>query len=170
MRVNAEPEIRFWLNVRSSRDGCWQWRGGVRGHMGYGAIRVGTRKIATHRYSWSLHFGDIPDGLAVLHSCDNPKCVRPDHLFLGTDMDNARDRDTKGRRTPLRGAEHGRSVVTEEQATALMADYLAAPVIGNRKQFGTRRRLAEKYGITEANVQNIVYGRTWNHATKKEMP
>jgi hypothetical protein len=77
--------------------GCWLWLGST-GRGGYGRIRVGGNRTArTHRLAWELNRGPIPDGLHVLHKCDTPCCINPDHLFLGTPLDNAHDRDRKGR-------------------------------------------------------------------------
>ena len=93
---------RFWSRVRRS-DGCWEWIG-VRTVKRYGRHTepLTGRKLRAHRLSWEIHFGPIPDGLCVLHHCDNPPCVRPDHLFLGTDKDNSVDRVRKGRNVPAR--------------------------------------------------------------------
>lgn len=85
---------RFWSMVHKS-DGCWLWTGDTSG--GYGAIKDAGRKIMAHRFSYKLHYGPIEDGKLVLHQCDVPQCVRPDHLFVGTDADNQRDCFTKGR-------------------------------------------------------------------------
>ena len=92
-------EDRFWSKVRKADgDGCWEWMG-ARVKTGYGQIgRSRTRQlIATHRLSWELYRGAIPSGLCVCHRCDNPRCVRPDHLFLGTQADNIHDMVAKGR-------------------------------------------------------------------------
>lgn len=76
--------------------GCWLWMGHCSGR--YGRMRVGGNKAeGAHRLSWRLHRGEIPAGMLVCHKCDTPLCVNPDHLFIGTDADNARDRDSKGR-------------------------------------------------------------------------
>lgn len=95
-------DIRFWNRVdkngptvRVELGPCWVWMGGT-DIGGYGAIK-GTKRTSTHRVSWELHYGLIPDGLCVLHHCDNPPCVRPEHLFLGTRKDNAHDMIAKGR-------------------------------------------------------------------------
>ena len=90
---NIPAETRFWAQVQKGAE-CWEWVG-CRLWNGYGQIKVGGKKTKAHRYSWQLHYGDI-SGL-VLHKCDNPACVRPDHLYLGDQKDNARDRDTRGR-------------------------------------------------------------------------
>ena len=87
---------RFWSKVRKA-DGCWEWTGAAT-ERGYGVLGRGERGLGNekaHRVSWMLHHGQIPDGLWVLHRCDNPKCVRPDHLFLGTSDDNIADMHAK---------------------------------------------------------------------------
>jgi len=87
----------FWARVNKS-DGCWEWTG-RKMYFGYGSIRLyrNAPQISSHRASWQIHFGEIPEGLCVLHRCDNPSCVRPDHLFLGTIQDNNMDAKQKGR-------------------------------------------------------------------------
>lgn len=89
-------EDRFWRQVVRSAT-CWEWTG-VRTAKGYGRVSIAGRYIYVHRVSWEWHRGPIPPGLLVLHHCDNPPCVRPDHLWLGTMLDNVRDMDSKGRR------------------------------------------------------------------------
>lgn len=89
---------RFWSKVRKS-DGCWLWTDKPHAPWGYGRLgnAINGKEIKAHRLSWMLHFGPIPDGLGVLHKCDTPLCVRPDHLFLGTQLDNVHDCVAKGR-------------------------------------------------------------------------
>lgn len=86
---------RFWQKVKKS-DSCWEWQG-ANVPKGYGIIGKDGRNQYAHRVSWELHTGVIPKGLLVCHHCDNPKCVRPDHLFVGTHQDNLRDMSRKGR-------------------------------------------------------------------------
>ena len=101
---------RFWKKVRKGegREDCWEWtaariKSSRTGELGYGAITVGSKRDKTkrteyaHRLSWIINYGEISDGLSVLHQCDNPACVRPDHLFLGTTKDNAVDMANKDR-------------------------------------------------------------------------
>ena len=85
----------FWRKVTKS-DGCWEWTGSC-GAKGYGQVGVKGKNLRTHRVSWELTNGKIPEQLIVCHHCDNPKCVRPDHLFLGTNKDNTQDMLSKGR-------------------------------------------------------------------------
>lgn len=92
---NITPETRFWAKVRKS-DGCWSWLA-TTDNDGYGKIKVSSKDGLAHRFSWQLHFGPIPKGMRVLHTCDNPPCTNPKHLFLGTNQDNTRDAIAKGR-------------------------------------------------------------------------
>ena len=93
--VRSPVESRFWQYVHKS-NGCWTWIGWKQ-QQGYGLIASGRNALLAHRASWMIHFGTIPHGLLVCHRCDNPPCVRPDHLFLGTYKDNSMDSQRKGR-------------------------------------------------------------------------
>ena len=90
---------RFWAKVCKT-NGCWTWTASKNPH-GYGQIRLSGKLTLAHRVSWTIHNGVIPEGLFVLHICDNPPCVRPDHLFLGTQKDNIRDAVAKKRHSML---------------------------------------------------------------------
>jgi DNA-binding CsgD family transcriptional regulator len=90
------PTERFWRKVRKGEE-CWEWTGFRVPPLGYGRFRLNDEQTWAHRVSWELTFGPIPEGLQVCHRCDNPPCVRPDHLFLGTPLDNVRDMIGKGR-------------------------------------------------------------------------
>jgi hypothetical protein len=97
MKGKQEPlSVRFWRFVEKT-ESCWLWRGGRISKTGYGTTSVMRKRILAHRASWELHNGPIPSGLWVLHTCDNPICVNPAHLFLGDRADNMRDAFQKGR-------------------------------------------------------------------------
>lgn len=86
---------RFWSKVQKT-DSCWLWKG-AKNQFGYGFFRLGSRNEVAHRVSYNWIKGEIPSGLLVLHTCDNPSCVNPDHLFIGTHSDNMRDMYRKKR-------------------------------------------------------------------------
>lgn len=152
--MNQRHVERFWARVQKS-DGCWEWtasRRGGRPGAEYGAFSVGRRSVSAHRFSWELHRGLVPEGLMVLHECDNPKCVRPDHLFLGTNLDNIDDMVKKERQS--RGETHGMHRLTE-------ADVLAA-----RERYATGESvedLARQLGVARVTMQQAITGRTWKH-------
>jgi hypothetical protein len=99
MLLDPTTIARFWTHVSKSTepDGCWLWTGRPNGRFGYGRFWIKQSRYLTHRVSWTINNGPIPDGMLVLHSCDNPPCVNPAHLFLGTHLTNRRDCIEKGR-------------------------------------------------------------------------
>lgn len=145
---------RFWskVAVTANPDKCWEWQAST-GHFGYGWIAWGKRPEHAHRVSWLLTYGEIPDRLFVLHSCDNPSCVNPKHLFLGTHLDNARDKEAKGRHIPAKGERHGCSKLTRIQVEEIRMRYIPGKV--------TQKMLAKEYGVTQAMIGNIVRGDNW---------
>lgn len=143
----------FWKYVEPIMDdrGCWEWRGGL-GRFGYGAMNVNGKTQRAHRVAWTIHRGDVPEGLCVLHRCDNPPCVNPAHLFLGTYLDNVRDMDEKGRRksNPRYGKENGNAKLTSEQAAEIVRRY-------NSGEKGTA--LAREFGMSQPRVSAIICAR-----------
>lgn len=87
----------FWFKVNKIPNGCWEWTAATQGNNDYGAFSINQKVYATHRLSYEMHYGPIPEGMLVCHKCDNPICVNPDHLWLGTQQDNMTDKVTKGR-------------------------------------------------------------------------
>jgi hypothetical protein len=144
---------RFWQRVAKG-DGCWEWTG-KRDKNGYGRVYLGGGREArregfAHRVSYTIHFGPIPDGLDVLHHCDAPRCVRPDHFFLGTQTDNMRDMDAKGRRAPrARATECGRGHATSRETTDERGRCLECKRLRDREA-KRRRRARDPEGIRRA--------------------
>lgn len=160
-RARRRPIVeRFWPKVARG-DGCWEWTG----HKleGYGRITEGGdngKDLAAHRVSWEIHCGPIPDGLCVCHHCDNPSCVRPDHLFLGTPQDNARDMASKGR-APLqrhphlyRGTAKGGCKLTEDAVREIRK-------LGETDM--TQRAIARQFGVAPPVICTILKRTAWAH-------
>jgi hypothetical protein len=121
---------------------------------------VGGRQMPAHRYGWELRNGPIPEGLLALHHCDNPPCVRPDHLFPGSQAENVEDRDRKGR--TARGERVSRARLTEEQVKEIRRRYRPRhPTDGGRA-------LAREFGVDDAAVTHVVRGRDWRHVLVEE--
>jgi len=93
---SEETIQRFNSHIKYT-DACWEWTGAIRG--GYGAVVINKKCYRAHRVAWVIRFGDIPNGMCVCHHCDNPRCVRPDHLWLGTQQENQEDKIRKGRQS-----------------------------------------------------------------------
>ncbi len=154
---NLPPLARFWLQVRKEVNGCWIWVGS--GNT-YGVIRVNNRPVKAHRFSWELHEGPIPNGLRVLHNCpdgDNPRCVNPNHLFLGTDNDNIKDMVKKGRST--RGERNCKAKLTEQEVLEIRSRFTPK----KKKGSGAASVLAREFGITRSQISFITSGRQWKH-------
>jgi len=156
------PETRFWLKVNkrgayfSVLGRCWIWTGRKSSGMQYGLMVINGRGIYVHRYSWELHNELIPKGLCVLHKCDNPVCVNPNHLFLGTRTDNSIDRDSKERQA--RGIGHPNSKLTDKQVKDIRSNY-------KRGSYGrsNRNQLAEEFGVSISTIKRVINRTSWRH-------
>lgn len=140
---------RFWSRAERGPD-CWEWQGYRRPDR-YGLVGGRTTpKILAHRLAWQLTYGPIPTGLFVCHHCDNPPCVRPDHLFLGTQTDNMRDAAKKGRIYSGIGARRAMAKVTPQQVREI------------RSLTGlTLKQIGMRYGIKASQVSKIRLGQCW---------
>ncbi len=102
---------------------CWNWSGGIWNDTGRGRVKIKGMWFATHRLSWELAISPIPDGLWVLHKCDNGLCLNPDHLFLGTCLDNVKERQQKGRCADIKGLKNPMAKLTDEHVLEIQSKY-----------------------------------------------
>jgi hypothetical protein len=146
-------EVRFFRHLgRKTASGCILWAGHIDKDSGYGKLV----KIMAHRVSYELFIGPIPEGLLVCHRCDNPPCINPMHLFLGTIADNNADKVSKGRQA--QGEKLSLAIprkLNEESVREIRQLYST----GNF----TQQQIADRYGITFSNVSMIVRRETWRH-------
>jgi hypothetical protein len=154
-------EERFWDKVAVG-DECWEWQT-YRDEKGYGyfsAHKNGRRaRIPAHRAVYLMLVGPVPNNLCVLHTCDNPACCRPKHLFLGTNLDNHRDMWRKGRGvvpTPAHGESRPNAKLTEADVLAMRRSHEAGGV--------SMRQLARQYGVGPSTVQHIIHRTRWKHS------
>lgn len=146
------PDYFLWQRVdKNGPNGCWIYKGAT-DRRGYGRPATWQdgkpRRYYAHRRSYEIHNGPIPAGMLVLHKCDNPPCCNPEHLFLGTDADNHRDKALKGRTHD--------ALLTNDQAREIKAA-LATP------KRGLQRELADKYGVTLQTISGINRGKSYRH-------
>lgn len=152
-RRRGTPEERFWRNVAKG-EGCWEWTAHVGKVDGYGRILLAPRgkTVAVHRFSWQIHFGEPPRELHVCHKCDNRRCVRPDHLFLGTDQDNCDDKIAKGR------GSHG---VNYDPVTKKLTEEKVMAIRRGLREGESLSALGRLYGVRPSTIANIRDRVTW---------
>lgn len=156
--IITESQIVLFFKKIHKTDSCWEWIGGTN-QYGYGKFRIGSSKDRTrctcpsHRISYMLFKGDIPDDLNICHSCDNPKCVNPDHLWTGTHNDNVQDKILKGR--DLRGEKHQNSKLTSDQIKEIREEYSHGNI--------SMSKLGKKYSVCSAVIHDIVHRKSWVH-------
>ena len=128
---------------------CWIWAKSPNGR-GYGNVHVNGKTISAHRLSYELFKGPIPDGLYVCHTCDNKRCVNPNHLFIGTQKDNLQDASRKG--IMNFGEKNGQAKLTVNQVREIKKKLLSGQ---------SQVELAKEYKVTKGNIAHIARGRTW---------
>lgn len=156
-------EARFWSYVQKLGEndgGCWVWVGQLN-EAGYGKITIRKngkrRSYRAHIYSWELHNNHqvrTNIGMVIMHKCDHPYCVNPDHLSLGTHAENVRDREAKGRSVYVNGERCGRSKLTEQQVKDIRLEYASGI---------SKSVLSRKYKISRRNITAIVERKSWKH-------
>lgn len=154
-RKRADPVARFWNNVTKT-DSCWLWTCSKKA-KGYGQYTVWPGHVVlAHRYAYELMRGPIPDGLGVLHRCDNPPCVNPDHMFLGTRADNNRDMVEKGRarHSGPRGEANSSAKLTEDSVRAIRRE---------RADGAKLLTLARRFNVSIHVISAVARRKLWKH-------
>lgn len=166
-RITEDQRKRFWSKVVKRDSGCWEWTGHIISR-GYGQFSLHDKGYLAHRVAYALTFSTPDQSLYCCHRCDNPKCVNPHHIFLGTAQDNASDRVSKGRQA--RGERHG--FVTKPESCprgerCARSKYKEAVIRSIRDEWaagGVRYSdLAEKFGMSHSNVMKVINRKTWTH-------
>ena len=143
---------------KEASSGCIEWQK-RKNDCGYGTISYRSKSWLAHRLKWTLERGEIPDGMNVCHTCDNPACINIEHLFLGTQADNVSDMITKGRGCSPghQGEKHHNAILSADDVAYIRGE------LANRKhgKDGTNGRLARKFGVSEATISNINKDRRW---------
>lgn len=161
MKINLEVIERFHEKWQADPEsGCWEWTS-AKMPTGYGQMKIpSTRKqVYAHRLSYMIHKGDIPEGMQVCHACDNPSCVKPSHLFLGTSSDNHLDMKAKERH--LNGEKNVGAKLTADKVRDIHA---------LRAQGLSQGKIARTYGIAQGTVWKILRGERWLHIYREIYP
>lgn len=155
-RKRTSPAERLRKHApKGAPNDCWEWKAKARHWYGYGVLNLGTgeRNMLAHRLAFTLEHGPIPEGMKVLHKCDNPPCTNPAHLFLGSQGDNVRDAATKGRIS--RGDRHTHAKLGAHQVRCIRKMYV------DHGWF--QRELAVLYGVGQSAISQIVNRKLWKH-------
>lgn len=149
-----QPYIdRFWEKInKKSDDECWNWTG-AHNSAGYGVY--GTPAKYAHRISYTLHYGKLPRDFFVCHTCDNPSCVNPHHLFRGTSSDNMRDRNIKNRNNLPHGENHHWTKLNEQNIVSIRKFYADGTL--------NEHQLADLFGVSIGNISSIINRKSWKH-------
>lgn len=151
-------DIKEFINLRTVPEpntGCWLWTHSER--LGYGRFWIKSVCIAAHRASYEAYKGKITNGLWVLHKCDTPSCVNPDHLFLGTSSDNQKDSYQKGR---SRSSKQFGELNTQSKLTAKIVNKIRSEYKKDSR-YGRQKELAQKYKIARSTINQIIKGYRW---------
>jgi len=175
--MDAKKIARFWAKVdrngptpqhRPDLGACWVWTGSKissRSGRGYGRLGYCNRLYLAHRFAWLIAGHDIPDGLCVLHKCDNPSCVRAEHLFVGTHAENMGDKVLKGRQS--RGEKHsaacpkGPRALGSAHPNSKLTEASVRSILDQRSRGATLRSLGEQFGVSISAVWLVIKRRNW---------
>lgn len=146
-----ERRERFRDFIRMEENGCHIWRGSTN-QWGYGRFRFEGKTHSSHRLAYYFHTGVDPYPMLVLHKCDNPKCVNPEHLFLGTDYTNSQDRQSKGRTARPEGEKHWKSSIDDAQAIEI-----------RKRVVALRDSISAEFSMSKQAAMDIIRGKRWKH-------
>jgi len=144
----------FWNKVKKTNS-CWEWQGArqiQKGKKWHGLLTFNKQGWLAHRFSWTIHNGPIPTGQYICHTCDNPACVNPDHLFLGSQADNMRDMNSKGRHADQKGIKQSNVKLSEADVYLIRSH----PDISSKWW-------AKNLDVHPTTINDIKKRRTWNH-------
>lgn len=150
---SPEEKLRFygWYVTES---GCWEWLGRTQS-KGYGVLRVSSGNALTHRLAYDVWVDPIPVGLLVRHKCDNPPCINPDHLEVGTYADNMRDKVERGRSNSVRGVHAGLAKLTDVKVREIRYLWSTGDFL--------QRDIAKMYGVSASAIGQVVVRKSWKH-------
>ena len=149
------PVGRIWQWIDTS-SACWMWTGALQNvDSGYGVVRFNDKKHYAHRLIWSLFNGPVPDGAFICHHCDEPRCVRPSHLYAGTQKENVADMFRRGRARPARGEAIGCSKLTEADVLEMRRLYSEGGI--------SQRAAGRIFGASKSMAQAIIRRKYWRH-------
>lgn len=152
MVIDKKHIEKFNQKISKFDNGCWHWQG-MKDKDGYGKIKINNKRTSAHRLSMIMVHGDIPENNWVLHKCDNPSCVNPEHLYFGSPSQNSLDRENRKRGRPLKGENNGFNKLNDSAVLAI------------RKLFGVKKQteIAEMFGVSPGLVSYIKSRKIWNH-------
>ena len=150
--LTPRAKERFWRKVETG-DGCWPWLGFCNWY-GYGKFQLAGRSCGAHRIAYAIETGTDPGEMHVLHHCDNPPCVNPEHLFIGTNADNVRDKTKKGR---------AKGAVGIANTNAKLTDETVRDIRRRARQGEGSFTLARSFGVTPMTIWMVVTRKTWDH-------
>lgn len=156
--LTEKNKRNFWKKIDRSPGngpdgGCWKWTAGL--VKGYGQFKLCGKHYLAHRIAYFLANGQVEEGLCVLHRCDNPACVNPDHLFAGTNQDNANDMVYKGRAARQKGSSHGSSKLIEDEVIEIRSRYADGGI--------SQDAIGLEFGVSQRLVSHIVNRENWKH-------
>jgi hypothetical protein len=150
----TEFQIKRFFERVDKTEKCWIWTGS-KNYFGYGTANWKGLPSRAHRISWIIHFDKIPKGMHILHKCDNPSCVNPKHLWIGTHTDNMRDRQAKGRANHACGENQWISKLSERDVREIRRSYAAGEM--------TQVALSKKFKVRQGSISGIILRKSWKH-------